>query len=97
MQYYEELKRLQKLQETMSRALGVAALVTYPDGCPLTEITNLCPFCALLNANQEGRARCVASRMATARAAAGAGKAVLHTCHAGLVHLAVPLRVAGKW
>ncbi|WP_123929261.1 HD domain-containing phosphohydrolase [Thermodesulfitimonas autotrophica] len=95
-QYYKELKHLQKLQETMSRALGVAALVTYPDGCPLTEITNLCSFCALLNANQEGRDRCVASRVATARAAARAEKAVLHTCHAGLVHLAVPLRVAGE-
>ncbi|WP_027357464.1 HD domain-containing phosphohydrolase [Desulfofundulus thermocisternus] len=96
MQLYGELKYLQKLQETMSRALGLSAMIAYPDGRPLTEITNLCPFCALINANPEGKARCAASRAASVRAAASAGKAVTHTCHAGLVHLATPLNVAGE-
>ncbi|MEW5897881.1 MAG: PocR ligand-binding domain-containing protein, partial [Bacillota bacterium] len=96
MQLYEELKRLQRLQESMSQALGLSALVAYPDGRTLTEITGLCSFCALLNASPAGRDRCAASRAASARAAAGAGKAVLHTCHAGLVHLGVPLQVAGE-
>ncbi|MDQ0286033.1 putative nucleotidyltransferase with HDIG domain [Desulfofundulus luciae] len=96
MQLYGELKYLQKLQETMSRALGLSALIAYPDGRLLTEITNLCSFCALINNNPEGKARCAASRAATVRAAASAGKAVTHTCHAGLVHLATPLNVAGE-
>lgn len=98
MQYYEELKEmgLQRLQDSMSRALGLAALVTYPDGRVLTQTSNLCSFCALLNANPEGRTRCAASRVASARAAVEAGRAALDTCHAGLVHLAVPLRVMGE-
>lgn len=98
MQYYEELKQLglQRLQDSMSQALGLAALVTDKEGKPLTKTSNLCPFCALLNANPEGRARCAASRVISARAAVDAGRAVLDTCHAGLVHLAVPLRVAGE-
>ncbi|WP_194174863.1 HD domain-containing phosphohydrolase, partial [Desulfofundulus thermobenzoicus] len=99
MRYYEELKQigLQKLQESMSRALGLATLITYPDGSPLIEISNLCSFCALLNnTNPEGRARCAASRVVSARAAMDAGKPVLRNCHAGLVHLVVPLRVAGE-
>ncbi len=96
MQLYGELKKLQKLQETMNRALGLSALIAYPDGRPLTEITNLCSFCALINVNPEGRARCAASRAASVRAAASAGKAVTHTCHAGLVQLATPLNVAGE-
>ncbi|PRR71745.1 Cyclic di-GMP phosphodiesterase response regulator RpfG [Moorella stamsii] len=97
-QYYEELKHigLQRLQESMSQALGLAALVTCPDGQPLTEISNLCSFCALLNASPEGRARCAATRVVSTRAALEAGRAVRDTCHAGLVHLAVPLRVAGE-
>ncbi|HHW42068.1 MAG TPA: GAF domain-containing protein, partial [Syntrophomonadaceae bacterium] len=98
MQYYEALKQigLQKLQDSVSQAVGLAALVTYPDGRPLTKTSNLCSFCALLNANPEGRARCAASRIISARAAVDAGRSVLDTCHAGLVHLAVPLRVAGE-
>ncbi|KYH30602.1 HD domain-containing phosphohydrolase [Neomoorella mulderi] len=98
MQYYEELKQigLQKLQDSMSQALGLAASVTYPDGQLLTKTSNLCSFCALLNANPEGRSKCEASRVIFARAAVDAGRAILDTCHAGLVHVAVPLRVAGK-
>ncbi|MDK2882884.1 MAG: hypothetical protein PWP58_1220 [Bacillota bacterium] len=96
--YYEELKRigLQRLQDSMSRTLGLAALVTYPDGRPLTKTSNLCSFCALLDANPEGSMKCTASRVVSARAAVDAGRAVLDTCHAGLVHLAVPFRVAGE-
>ncbi len=98
MQYYEELKQigLQRLQDSMCQVVGLAALVTYPDGRPLTKTSKLCSFCALLNANPEGRARCAASRIISARAAVDAGRSVLDTCHAGLVHLAVPLRVAGE-
>lgn len=98
MQYSEALKQtgLQRLQDSMSQALGLAAFVTYPDGQPLTKISNPCPFCALLNANPGGRARCAASRVVSARAAVDAGRAVFDTCHAGLVHLAVPFRVAGE-
>jgi GAF domain-containing protein len=96
--FYEELKQigLQELEENMSRALELATMVTYPDGRPLTGPFNLCSFCSLVDSNPEARTRCVASRTASARAAATAGKEVLHTCHAGLAHLAVPLRVAGE-
>ncbi|MFZ5767260.1 MAG: PocR ligand-binding domain-containing protein [Bacillota bacterium] len=96
--FYQELKQvgLQELQESMSRALGLAVMVAYPDGRALTEPSNLCSFCAMLGSNPEARARCVASREASARAAVAAGEEVLHACHAGLVHLAVPLRVAGE-
>ncbi|MEW6106572.1 MAG: HD domain-containing phosphohydrolase [Bacillota bacterium] len=96
--FYQELKQIgfQELQENMSRALGLAIMVAHPDGRPLTEPSNLCPFCALVNASPEGLARCAASRAACAKAAEAAGKEVLKTCHAGLVHLAVPLKVAGE-
>lgn len=96
--FYQELKQidLQKLQESLSRALGLATMVVYPDGCLLTEPSNLCSFCTLLASNQKARARCVASHVASARAAAAAGEDVLQTCHAGLVNLAVPLQVDGE-
>ncbi|MEW6547559.1 MAG: PocR ligand-binding domain-containing protein, partial [Bacillota bacterium] len=67
--FYQELRQLglQELQESMSRALGLAAMVAYPDGRALTEPSNLCSFCAMLGSNAEARARCVASREASAR------------------------------
>ncbi|MEW6046088.1 MAG: HD domain-containing phosphohydrolase [Bacillota bacterium] len=80
----------------MSRALGLSVIVAYPDGRPLTEPSNPCAFCAILEGNPEARARCAASRAASAMAAASAGEEVLHRCHAGLAYLAVPLRVAGE-
>ncbi|MBC7083641.1 MAG: PocR ligand-binding domain-containing protein, partial [Firmicutes bacterium] len=96
--FYQELKQtgFQELQENMSRALGLTTMVVHPDGRPLTEPSNLCPFCALVNTSREGLARCAASRAACAKAAEAAGKEVLKACHAGLVHLAVPLKVAGE-
>ncbi|MBO8128872.1 MAG: PocR ligand-binding domain-containing protein, partial [Peptococcaceae bacterium] len=96
--FYQELKQigLQELQENMSRALGLAVMVVYPDGRPLTEMFNQCSFCVLLDSNPEARARCEASRAASARAAVAAGDGVLYTCHAGLVLLAVPLWVGGE-
>ncbi|MCL6557244.1 MAG: hypothetical protein K6U74_00300 [Firmicutes bacterium] len=44
MQCHKELKRFQKLQESVSRTLGLAALVARPDGRPLTKVTNLYSF-----------------------------------------------------
>ncbi len=87
---------LEDLQESMSRALGIAVMVAHPDGRALTEPSNLCSFCAMLNGVPEGLARCTASRTASAQAAAAAEREILYTCHAGLVHLAVPVRVGGE-
>jgi len=96
--YHEDLEQagLQQLQDRMGQALGLVILLTYPDGRPLTAPSNLDSFCALLHAVPEGRSRCEASCTAAARAAAAKGREILHTCHAGLVQLAVPLRVAGE-
>ena len=95
-QFYEELKYLQRLLKSMGRALGLSALVAYPDGRLLTEITSLHSFCALINTNPEGRIRCAASRASLVRACITAEKVVAHVCHAGLEYLAMPLNVAGK-
>ncbi|MBE3519056.1 MAG: PocR ligand-binding domain-containing protein [Firmicutes bacterium] len=97
--FYEELRKtgLQELlEEILSRALGLTVVFAYPDGRPLTEPSNQCPFYAMLEANPQALARCVASRAASAVAAAVAGEQVLHTCHAGLVYQAVPIRVSGE-
>lgn len=96
--YYQELKQigLQELQERMARALGLAVRVTYPDGRSLTRPSGPCSFCVLVNTSHEGRARCARSRATSVRTAVAAGKEVLYTCHAGLMHLAVPVEVAGE-
>ncbi|HHV54711.1 MAG TPA: hypothetical protein GXX55_04605 [Firmicutes bacterium] len=53
-------------------------------------------FCALLGSSPEAGAGCAASLLASVRTAAVSGKEVLDICLAGLVHVAVPLQVAGE-
>jgi putative nucleotidyltransferase with HDIG domain len=84
------------LQKSLGEILGLAVMAAYPDGRPLTEASNLCSFCTMLVGNPVARARCAGSRAAAAVAAVAAGEEVLHSCHAGLTHVAVPLRVAGE-
>lgn len=84
---------LQQLQDRLCASLGLAALVTSPKGEPITAVSNLCSFCTLINRSEEGRRRCEVTRVRDARYAAGSGRLELRRCHAGLVHLAVPLTV----
>lgn len=94
--FYQELKEIgiDELLESITRALGLAALISSPDGRPLARPFSVCSFCALLDGNTEAQAMCEASRAASARAAAVTGEEVLRACHAGLVYLAAPLQSA---
>lgn len=96
--FYEELREVgfEQLQISISRALGLAVRLRYPDGRPITVASNLCGFCALLRRSASGRFRCERSSVSLAKDAATLGTEILRTCHAGLVHLAVPLRVANE-
>lgn len=96
--YKELLKEagLQQIQERVSKVTGLAALVTDPSGKPITRLSNLCPFCAMINNTKPGRARCAASRIESAKAAAKSGQPALQLCHAGLTHIALPIKIKNE-
>ncbi len=52
------IDELQQIQDSFARATGVAALITYPDGKPLTKPSNFCSLCNLVRSTPKGEARC---------------------------------------
>jgi PAS domain S-box-containing protein len=53
------LEEIQKLQDDLSDAIGVASLITKPDGTPLTAPSNFCRFCRdLVRKSEKGCENC---------------------------------------
>ncbi|MEW6661945.1 MAG: HD domain-containing phosphohydrolase [Bacillota bacterium] len=91
-----KVARLQQLQDRIGSVVGLSTLVTDPGGRPITRVSNLCSFCAIVNTTDEGRGRCEAWQAELARAVTASGQRQMEVCHAGLVYLAVPVKVKGE-
>ena len=83
------LSCVQAIQDICAEALGVAAVVTGPDGSPLTDISRPTGFCQLILSAPEGRRRCAISWKQLQNAQ-------VHTCHAGLLCASAAIRVNGQ-
>ncbi len=55
------LDELQKLQDTISKAIGVASIITHPNGVPITKPSNFCQLCTLIRSTPKGEKNCIAS------------------------------------
>jgi excisionase family DNA binding protein len=73
---------IQPIQNVFAEALDVAAVTTTLEGEPITALSNLGPFCSLIQSSPEGRRRCRSSWQAQCRAASQ--QPALARCHAGL-------------
>lgn len=50
---------IQRLQDEFSRATGVASIITYPDGQPITAPSNFCRLCRdIVRGTEQGRHNC---------------------------------------
>lgn len=62
---FEELFNLgdiQRLQDEFAQATGVASLITYPDGTPITRPSNFCRLCStIIRATEKGLSNCYKS------------------------------------
>ena len=59
---------IQKLQDQFARATGVAAVITRPDGTPITRPSNFTPLCAdIIRQTELGRCNCFKSDAALGR------------------------------
>ena len=57
-----ELEYIQRMQDMFSDATGVASLITYPDGRPVTTPSNFCRFCKdIIRKTEKGRLNCMKS------------------------------------
>lgn len=77
------------IQGIYAEALQVAAVVTGPDGLPLTAVSNSCAFCDLILSTAEGHRRCTVDWR-------NASLGRPHRCHAGLLCTSLPVELAGE-
>lgn len=56
-----DLVNIQHLQDLFSDATGVASIITFPDGTPITKPSNFCRLCGLIRDTEKGRANCFKS------------------------------------
>ncbi len=55
------IEDLQKIQDAFAKATGVASIITFPDGKPITKPTNFCSFCNLIRSTKKGVINCYKS------------------------------------
>ena len=52
---------IQRMQDVFSDATGVASLITFPDGTPITKPSNFCRLCEMVRSTEKGLANCIKS------------------------------------
>ena len=57
-----DLDEIQRLQDQFSAATGVASVITYPDGTPITQPSNFCRLCSeIIRKTEKGKQNCFQS------------------------------------
>lgn len=84
---------VQAIQDVFADLARVGAVTTTTDGEPLTQVSNGCRFCALIQATEAGRAACCASWRALAARSDRTPR--IATCHAGLKYIHARIEVDG--
>jgi PAS domain S-box-containing protein len=57
-----DLQEIQKLQDQFASAFGVASIITYPDGRPITKPSNFCRLCnEIIRQTEKGLNNCIYS------------------------------------
>jgi len=91
-----DLAEIQKIQDAFAESSGVAALITDPDGVPLTRPSGFCRLCAeFVRKSPKGRQRCAQSDAELGRVSA-AGLVVRPCLSAGLWGAGASITVGGK-
>lgn len=85
---------VQTIQNLFTSVSTVSGLVIDNTGKPVTQISEPCQFCQLMQSSPTGRAACLTSWAAFARQAKD--KPQRFTCHAGLDYLSAPVIDQGK-
>ena len=55
------LDEIQRMQDLFSKSMGVASIITTPDGNPITKASNFCRLCDLVRSTEKGICNCMKS------------------------------------
>ena len=89
------IDEIQKMQDIFSYATGVASLITYPDGTPITHASNFCNLCKLVRLTEQGTNNCIKSD-AHIGSVNPTGIVIQQCLSAGLWDASVGIHVDGK-
>ena len=57
-----DIEEIQSVQDAFAQATGVASIITYPDGTPITKPSNFCRLCSeVIRGTEKGLANCMQS------------------------------------
>jgi len=88
---------LQRIQDTFSKARGVAAGTVDRTGNPVTRNSNFQPICQLIRSTQTGLARCKKCDAQGGLRAYFSDKPEAYVCMGGLMDVAAPITIHDKY
>lgn len=94
---YIDLEKLQEIQDTCAKALGIALVTSDYRGVPVTHMSGFTRHCALGRTISEFIPQCERCDAFGGIRSATDNKPCIYRCHAGLVDFAVPLVVEGNY
>lgn len=89
------IEELQTIQDTFAETLGVASLITYPDGTPITRPSSFCRLCAFIRGTEKGAFNCNKSD-AFLGSLNSAGPIMQHCSGAGLCNAGASITLEGR-
>ena len=90
------LADLQDLQDRFARAVGVASIITRPDGTPITKPSSFCQLCIdIIRKTEKGKCNCYKSDAALGRVHAG-GPIIQPCMSGGLWDAGASISVGGR-
>ena len=91
-----DLKDIQRIQDLFAKVTGVAALITTPDGTPITLPSNFCRLCSsFIRQTEHGRQKCSVSDAQLGQYSPD-GPIVRHCLSSGLCGAGASITVGGK-
>ena len=85
---------VQRMQDVFAEIAGIGAVVTDLQGQPLTQISNLCEFCRLIQSSPAGKVACQNSWLEMGQHLEGPVRFL--KCHLGLRYACALIEVDGK-
>ncbi|MBO8154524.1 PocR ligand-binding domain-containing protein [Thermovirga sp.] len=91
--YVVDVDALEGIVENFAVSNNYAAILTTPEGTPVTKPCNFSNFCKIIR-SIDGGERCRKSDAEGGRKAITSGDVKIYTCHAGLIDMAVPIMLS---
>ncbi len=92
-----DTEALQQIQDRFSETTKFGAVISDHRGNPITEYSMFSPICQMIRNHPEGMLRCQKSDEELGYETGEGGDVCFHYCHAGLIDLAAPIVVNGKY